>query len=151
MSTVATLAVALTDPAGREWIYRCRAIFNAFSHYCGYLSVPADHGLLQIINRDNLQGMFDVHGGITYSEPNLDGTWELGFDCAHSCDYRADMGDFSFYYYPKAPQNWDSNPHTIVLSGAHRFRTRTYVLQQLESLAQQIHKVQCEFVAPQPS
>jgi|688.fasta_scaffold00026_157 hypothetical protein len=148
MGTVATFAVTHTDPAGREWIYLGRVSFNAFGHYCGYLTVPADHGLFQTIKHDKeqtLEYMFEVHGGITYSEPSLvDGNWELGFDCAHSCDYRTGMGCFSFNYYPKAALD-------IKLSGAHRFRTRTYVLQQLEHLAQQIHQVQCEFIASQPS
>lgn len=147
MGTVAIFAVAYTDPTDKKWVYRGRVSFNTFGHYCGYITIPANHGVFQIIkhnNYDTFGGMFDAHGGITYSEPNSDGSWELGFDCAHNCDYRADMDRSSFTY------SFKESPD-IKLSGAHRFRTRTYVLQQLEHLAEQIHRVQCEFISSQPS
>lgn len=153
MGTVATFATTRTDSNGKIWLYRGRVSFNAFGHYCGYLTIPAEHSIIPKVEDSafrhmdglsSINGMLEVHGGVTFLEMNSDKSYDVGFDCAHSCDYRADIDrDVFTYSFKEGPD--------IKLSGAHRFRTRTFVLQQLENLARQIHEVQNEHIASQPS
>ena len=49
-------------------------------HRCGYVTFPTE-----IANTIDMYDL-DVHGGITWSEDNEDGTSTWGFDCAHYGD-----------------------------------------------------------------
>jgi hypothetical protein len=73
-------------------------------HLCGYVAIERGHpfyGKTFDGDFDVLEGQFNVHGGITYSnacsgdgitgichttENNADEAWWLGFDCLHSGD-----------------------------------------------------------------
>lgn len=74
------------EHAGFQWA----VTHNGSGFRCGYVRVPAGHPW-------HGQSMgdvpADVHGGITFSEPDMpctapgpDDDWWVGFDCAHSFD-----------------------------------------------------------------
>lgn len=50
----------------------------------GYVVVPPGHPL-HGVSYQELRGI-DVHGGLTYSEPDIHNGWCLGFDTAHFGD-----------------------------------------------------------------
>lgn len=54
------------------------------SYYCGYVTFPKRplledgyHGIAEYV---------EVHGGLTFSQQNKDGSFTYGFDCAHLYD-----------------------------------------------------------------
>ncbi len=63
-------------------------------HLCGYISVEKNHPWFDYnweAERNEATYIdIDIHGGISYLEPKGD-LWELGFDCAHSCDITPSM------------------------------------------------------------
>ncbi len=69
---------------------------NGNGYRCGYVRLPLGHRLHGLRSED-IVGL-DVHGGITFAEPDMpcdkpgaDADWWLGFDCAHCNDAK----DFS--------------------------------------------------------
>lgn len=72
--------------AGHEW----QVIHNGNGFRCGYVKVPAGHPWH---GKDYRDIDAEVHGGLTFSEPDVpcgaggpdDGHW-VGFDCAHGHD-----------------------------------------------------------------
>ncbi len=68
----------------------CRIIRNYSGCWCGYVSLSKNHQDYK--NQDNIESIYDVHGGITFNKYwDIEGSiynsyiW-LGFDCAHSGD-----------------------------------------------------------------
>jgi len=86
--------------------YRAVVLLVHNSHHCGYVGIPKEHplfdkGYSEGEYPNTPEGMFAVHGGITYSGghhgyPIADDKelWWLGFDCAHLGD--ATLGKHSF-------------------------------------------------------
>lgn len=71
---------------GLEWI----VTHNSFGFRCGYVRIPVGHSW-HGMDWDKIR--CDVHGGITFSEPDqpcdkggADDAWWIGFDCAHAGD-----------------------------------------------------------------
>lgn len=70
--------------------YQFTVVHNGLGHRCGYVRVPKGHPWHRK-DYDDVQA--DVHGGLTFSEPDVpcdhggpyDAYW-LGFDCAHLDD-----------------------------------------------------------------
>ena len=56
---------------------------NAIGYRCGYVNVPANHPWAE---KDYDSITATVHGGLTFCERGTDGSWWVGFDCAHSGD-----------------------------------------------------------------
>lgn len=52
---------------------------------CGYVTFPDGCPLPEEVNSD-IEGEANVHGGVTYSRRNEDGSYTYGFDCAHAGD-----------------------------------------------------------------
>jgi hypothetical protein len=52
-------------------------------HLCGYLTLPHNHPWSHR-GYDEIEA--DVHGGLTYADPEGDGRYTVGFDCGHSGD-----------------------------------------------------------------
>ena len=76
---------------GFEW----EVTGNGIGFRCGYVRIPATHpwhGLGYSDVRTAEGSDPDVHGGLTFSEPDADcgkgedSAWWLGFDCAHCMD-----------------------------------------------------------------
>lgn len=82
-------------------------------HLNGYVKIPEDH---PFYNEDYDNIPVTVHGGLTYADKHDDGSFWVGFDCAH-------YGDLL----PKSP---------IRTGGV--FRDKEYVLNELKSLTKQI-------------
>ncbi len=59
-------------------------------HYCGYVRLPKGHKYYGISYEDI---PIDVHGGLTSSCLEDDGTWEIGFDTNHKGDEDAGWTD----------------------------------------------------------
>jgi len=73
---------------GFEW----EVTSNGIGYRCGYVRVPAGHPW-HGKDYDSVQPYPDVHGGLTFGEPDTDcgkggedDAWWLGFDCAHAGD-----------------------------------------------------------------
>lgn len=70
--------------------YQWEVMANGIGYRCGYVRIPEGHpwhstGYDDIEAADG--GFVDVHGGLTYAAPDTeDGSWWLGFDCAHAGD-----------------------------------------------------------------
>lgn len=63
---------------------QCEArVHTRLGHLCGYVRLPKGHPFYGK-HYDDLD--LDVHGGLTYSREAEDGTWKIGFDCAHLGD-----------------------------------------------------------------
>lgn len=82
--------------------FRCIIARMTKGHLCGYVAIPAGHPLHghfysgEYNEQDEYMPSpvekLTVHGGITYADSYLgdlekDGTWWLGFDCAHRQDF----------------------------------------------------------------
>ena len=97
-------------------------------HLCGYVRVPAGHPW------HGVEREFDIdatcHGGVTYTrnykpggpEPDPDGGWFVGFDCAHA-------GDLSPRTMERLGRTHPSSDET--------YRTLDYVKHEVEQLAAQ--------------
>lgn len=59
-------------------------------HRCGYVGLQSSHFLYGVDCMDDCDGvgyLFNVHGGVTYSDYRGDGIfWWIGFDASHSSD-----------------------------------------------------------------
>ena len=81
------------EPDSAEWMdeatgLRCRIMRNFVGALCGYVEVPQSHPHFE---RSYEAFDVEVHGGLTFSGPIIDGTdpaREVGFDCAHYADYQ---------------------------------------------------------------
>jgi len=63
--------------------YQCEVCANGIGYFCGYVTVPVGHPW-NVESYDDIGA--DVHGGLTYGHKNDDGSFQVGFDCAHSGD-----------------------------------------------------------------
>lgn len=75
---------------GFQWI----TVHNGIGYRCGYIRIPVGHPW-HGKNYDQIDPDPDVHGGLTFADPDLpcdgdgpDNTWWIGFDCAHSDDHQ---------------------------------------------------------------
>lgn len=78
------------EHGGLEW----EVTSNGIGYRCGYVRVPAGHPW-HGKGYDDIEPYPDVHGGLTFAEPDTDcgkggedNAWWLGFDCAHMGDAR---------------------------------------------------------------
>lgn len=62
---------------GFQWA----VLHNGMGFRCGYVCIPENHPWFEESDLN-----VEVHGGITYSQSSHDGSWWIGFDCAHSSD-----------------------------------------------------------------
>ena len=95
-------------------------------HHCGYLQIPENHPW-HGQDYDDIEA--DVHGGLTYAEFQKDGTFYVGFDCAHAGDLVPGMST-PWYYTP----DHDMTPKA--------FRDLDYVVNELRLLAEQAVEAQ---------
>jgi hypothetical protein len=73
--------------------FDAEVVYIMYSHHrCGYVGVNKDHFLFGVYI-ENIENIFDVHGGITFSGPKFQNVrvtdndlWWWGFDCAHAQD-----------------------------------------------------------------
>lgn len=86
------LLIAKGVHLGFEW----EVTSNRMAYRCGYVRIPPAHPW-HGVGYDDVQtldgGYPDVHGGLTFAEPDThcgkggpDDAWWLGFDCAHAGD-----------------------------------------------------------------
>lgn len=73
---------------GYEW----EVTGNLSGYRCGYIRIPPGHPW-HGKGYDDIEPYPDVHGGLTFAEPDTDcgkggedNAWWLGFDCAHAGD-----------------------------------------------------------------
>lgn len=86
--------LAKGEHLGFEW----EVTQNRIAYRCGYVRIPPGHPWHGLhYDHDDLRTIdgewVDVHGGLTFSEPDThcdkggpDDAWWLGFDCAHAGD-----------------------------------------------------------------
>lgn len=88
-------------------------------HLCGYVRIPETSVLYGRDYEDVMVNSLQVHGEITFAGRRFDdGTWWIGFDCAHIGDRLPGM--------PDLPIN------------RGEYRDMEYVKQQIESLVDKI-------------
>lgn len=85
------------EPDLYEWTHRgveCVARRNlTHGAWCGYVDIPRAMWMKFNRNRfdtmtESIEQLITVHGGVTYSENNLDkDAFRVGFDCAHGGDF----------------------------------------------------------------
>lgn len=70
--------------------FQFATVHNGIGYRCGYVRVPKGHPWH---GRDYDDLPANVHGGLTFAEPDVecdkpgeDDAWWIGFDCAHSGD-----------------------------------------------------------------
>jgi hypothetical protein len=107
---------------GFEW----EVVSNGMAYRCGYVRVPAGHPWH---GKDYDHVDADVHGGLTFAEPDTDcskggedNAWWLGFDCAHAGD---------------APDPELPGYRSQMAFGGDTIKTTAYVEAQCRSLAEQ--------------
>jgi hypothetical protein len=112
---------------GFEW----EVVRNRIGYRCGYVRVPAGHpwygqGYDDVRTADG--DWPDVHGGLTFAEPDTDcgkggddSAWWLGFDCGHAGD---------------APDPSLPGGNVLDLPGGV-IRTTEYAVEECRSLARQ--------------
>lgn len=114
-----------------EWTYTtdngydcsCYIIRTGLGNLCGYVKLTPDNKLYGIGYDDIYDIVYiKVHGGLTYSGKDEDGSWVIGFDCAH-------LGDLVPYYV--------LNDMNYGLS-EEVYRDIEYVKSECESLCEQI-------------
>lgn len=81
---------------GLEFLKMDRSLFNNI-YYCGYAKIDR-YILSNPSQSDNIIDRIEVHGGITYSHQEKDGSATYGFDCNHGfdCDDNAPSKDISY-------------------------------------------------------
>lgn len=121
--------------------YEWEVVYNRIGYRCGYVRIPQGHpwhGKDYDDVRTTDGDYPDVHGGLTFAEPDADcGTdgaddaWWLGFDCAHA----GDAPD------PQLPGYHDYHDHMIERG---TIRTTGYVAAECRKLAEQAAAVAVE-------
>lgn len=103
---------------------------NRLGGLCGYVGVPKEHAL-HGVHYGDVDGRFDVHGGLTYSEScaghichvpepgEPDDVWWFGFDCVHCYDLAPSMLRYGH-------------------CAGDEYRDLAYVRGEVESLARQL-------------
>ncbi len=102
--------------------YKCQALrMGRLHHINGYVELPVGHKY-HGMNYDNIP--VDVHGGLTYSRLDGNGSWKIGFDTAH-------YGDLSL--------------HNLILfrddsffAEESTYRTMKYVVEEIKKLVDQL-------------
>ena len=92
---------------------------NKMKHLCGYVVLTEDN---KFWYKDYDRVSVQVHGGLTYAGDGENGTWVLGFDCAHSGDL--------------VPSFQDNRLNLNYLNDV--YRDKEYVISECESLAEQL-------------
>ena len=114
----------------------CMMVRNHAGAWCGYVGVKPSHFLFGVDYNELSWGVFDVHGGLTYSDAcqghichtteDEDHVHWFGFDCFHNCDQapagESDLLDILFR--PKGD--------------GKSYCNQTFVIGQVTSLAKQI-------------
>jgi hypothetical protein len=128
------LLLAKGEHEGYEW----EVTNNGIGYRCGYVRIPAGHpwhGKDYDDVRTSDGDWPDVHGGLTFAEPDTDcgkgggdDAWWLGFDCAHA----GDAAD------PSLPgRDGKPLPFRMPSFGGDAIRTTDYVAAQCIALAEQ--------------
>lgn len=144
------------EPDKAQWIDEktnldCLVVRNRLGALCGYVGVPPQHPWH---GKDYDSVAVEVHGGLTYANPCVDGAvdgprvchipepgrpadvWWFGFDCAHCWDLVPGMRE------------------TYALAGISRpdtgetYRTFAYVQQEIAQLAAPLSGIQEEESTP---
>lgn len=105
---------------------KCLLVRNNMGSWCGYVGIEPTH-VLYGKHYNDIDGVLDVHGGLTYSsqqspDGESHGLWWLGFDCGHATDL--------------IPLLVKLLPSEIVLQGT--YRNLAYVQAETEKLAKQL-------------
>ncbi len=116
-----------------EWIYTTNNGYeytcnirrtSGLGNLCGYVKLTPDSKLYGINYNDIYDIVYiKVHGGLTYSGKDKDGSWLIGFDCAH-------LGDLVPFYVLSA-MNYGIISEEV-------YRDMEYVKSECESLCEQI-------------
>ncbi len=108
-----------THQCSNEIEINCVIRRNTVGALCGYVCINSDNSLYGL-DYDEISYRIDFtpHGGLTYGD-QIDGSWQVGFDCAHA-------GDFC----PNLPSNY----------GGGVYRDLEYVKEECEQLAESISK-----------
>jgi hypothetical protein len=98
----------------------CEIIRNGLGALCGYVCINSDNSLYRL-DYDEISFLIDYtpHGGLTWSEDNGSGSWQIGFDCIHA-------GDFC----PNLPSNY----------GGGIYRDLEFVKSECKKLAESVSK-----------
>ncbi len=111
---------------GLQWA----VVHNTMGYRCGYVRLPAGHPWHGQLEPEDA----DVHGGITFSEPDVpcdapgaDDAWWLGFDCAHAGDGMD----------PTLPGDHHKYMHLLSGSRCGVIRTQEYVEAECRRLCEQ--------------
>lgn len=146
--------------------FRAAIAMQELGHRCGYVAVPKNHVLYGAKHHEQHESLifpqnetigkrgvipfffsdpdkmntpaivFDVHGGITYSEDSLLGVegenlWWFGFDCGHS-------GDAPSPEYLEEQRRKYPSLHSFTVASRGVHRTLEYCIDECESLARQL-------------
>ena len=122
------------EPDLYEWTHRgmeCIARRNlTHGAWCGYVEIPHDlwETHMVLANRESLDDLIDVHGGVTFNEYILDkAAHRIGFDCAHAGDLMPKIPSAEKYLSEIFPQDV--------------YRDLAFVIAECESMVDQILKV----------
>ena len=123
----------LKEPHHLEWFTAAGLLgvvhrTEGIGHLCGYVRVPAGHPWHGVASEFDIDAT--CHGGVTYTrdykpggpEPDPDGGWWVGFDCAHSGDFTPATAAYLGREFPM---------------GHETYRTINYVKHEVEQLAAQ--------------
>jgi hypothetical protein len=103
-------------------------LHHGMGYRCGYLKIRPDHPWYKK-DYTETDCEVEIHGGLTYGSTNEnDGSWWIGFDCAHSFD----KVDPSILL--------KDSPHHMYIGGKE-IRTTEYVEKELKNLADQAQAV----------
>jgi hypothetical protein len=110
--------------------YLCAIRENSIGYLCGYVFLPENHKFIKLDH----ESKWDVHGGITFTEFELDkrvrtpvpGLW-IGFDCAHSGDLQS----------PEYVEEYPERVMGFVRDGG-TYKDEFYVRFEIERLVEQL-------------
>lgn len=108
----------LFESHGFVCLARRRTVMDS---WCGYIYLPSTHPDFGAHYDD---AVVDVHGGLTYADPESDGVWCFGFDCSHYMDVRPN----SKVYYDEL----DNDPFADAT-----WKSLDFVINELDNLAKQ--------------
>ena len=106
--------------------YKCLVYRHPeIGHLCGYVQIPKGHEYYG--NRDYDSIPVDCHGGLTFSAEKDDGSWYIGFDCAHA-------GDLC----PLMEAKWSTSTNYAYVD--EDYRDMEYVIKECKKIVDQLKK-----------
>ena len=118
------------EPDEEQFSYKgflCTVRRGTAGALCGYVGVGSEHKIFGYGYTNKIFNDIEVHGGLTFSNYDGVGIWNIGFDCGHSWDIVPTIISMQ-------------HDHGVSVEGA-TYKDIDFVISEIKHLADQLEKL----------